>query len=403
MRARDAFALAVRALAAHRRRTLLSLLGVSIGVAAVLVMTTLAAGARSYVADQFRTIGADVIAVVPGRVETSGTIPGVGSAPNDLTIADARALVRGVDCIARGTPLLIGNESLEFGARRRDVRILGTTAEMLELRGMRIASGRFLPEGSWERGSAVIVLGSKLVAELFPGVNPLGRTVRLGGWRLRVLGTLAPRGTHLGVDLDECALIPVATAQAMFDTRTLFRVMLELRPGVRALDALQPIRAMLRERHGGEEDFTLITQDAILRSLDRILGMLSLVLTAIASVSLVVAGFGVANVMLVAVSERTREIGLCKALGATGADVLAQFLLEASLLCLLGGLLGVGMGWSATTALSAAYPAFAAEPAPWAVGAALAVSLGTGILAGTMPARRAMRLEPVAALAGRRA
>jgi putative ABC transport system permease protein len=402
MRWSDALGLAVHALAAHRRRTLLSLLGVSMGIAAVLVMTTLASGARQYVADQFRTIGADVIAVVPGRVETSGAIPGVGSAPNDLTIADARALVRDVDGIERGMPLLIGNEALEFGGRRRDVLVLGTSAEMLELRGMRVATGRFLPEGGWERGSAVIVLGSKLPAELFPSEDPLGRTVRLGTWRLRVIGTLAPRGTHLGVDLDECALIPVATAQAMFDTRTLFRVMLELRPGVLAGDVLDSIRAVLRARHGGEEDFTLITQDAILRSLDRILDVLSLALVAIASVSLVVAGFGVANVMLVAVSERTREIGLCKALGATGADVLAQFLLEASLLCLCGGLLGVALGWSATELVSGAFPALAADPPPWAVAAALCVSLGTGLVAGTLPARRAMRLEPVTALAGRR-
>jgi putative ABC transport system permease protein len=403
MRGKDALLLAARALGAHRRRTLLSLLGVSIGIAAVLVMTALGAGARRYVADQFRTIGADVVAIVPGRVETTGAIPGVGSAPNDLTVADARALVRGVECVARGTPLLVGNESLAHDGRRRDVLVLGTTSEMLGLRGMRVATGEFLPEGSWERGSSVVVLGSKLPVELFPGEDPLGQTVRLGDWRLRVIGTLAPRGTHLGVDLDECVLVPVVTAQAMFDTRMLFRVMLELRPGVEARAALDPIRTVLRGRHGGEEDFTLITQDAVLDSLGSILDMLTLALVAIASISLLVAGVGIANVMLVAVSERTREVGLCKALGATRADVLAQFLIEAALLCLAGGLVGVALGWTGTAALSSAFPALAATPPPWSVAASLGVSFATGLLAGTLPARRAMRMEAVAALSGRSA
>jgi len=292
--------------------------------------------------------------------------------------------------------------ALAHGARQRDVLVLGTTTEMLGLRGMSLASGEILPVGGSERGSSVVVLGSKLPRELFPGQDPVGQTVRLGTWRLRVVGTLAPRGTHLGVDLDECVLVPVVTAQAMFDTRTLFRVMLESRPGVAAREELEPIRALLRERHGGEEDFTLITQDAVLAEIGSILDMLALALVAIASISLVVAGVGVANAMLVAVSERTREVGLCKALGATRADVPPQFLLEAALLCVAGGLPGIGAGWTCARAISAAFPAFSAPAPLWSVLASLAVSLATGLLAGSLPARSAMRLEAVTALGGRR-
>lgn len=398
----DVLSLAWRALVAHRRRSALSLVGVSIGVAAVTLMTAIGQGARDFVAAQFQTIGANVIAIVPGRVETSGAIPGVGSAPNDLTLADAHALVRGVPGVLRGTPLVLGNEALEWRARRRNVLVLGTTPEMLDLRGMRVSTGSFLPEGDWERGSADVVLGAALPAELFPGEEPLGRHVRLGDRRLRVIGTLAPRGTHLGVDLDQTVMVPVATAQSMFDTRSLFRVMLEVSSASAVPAALTSARELLTARHG-EEDFTLLTQDAVLQSLDRILNVLSLTLVAIAAISLVVAGVGIANVMLVAVSERTREIGLCKALGATERDVLSQFLAEALLLCLAGGVVGLALGSLATRVLSWRFPAWEAHAPQWAVLGALLLSLVVGLISGAWPARRAMRTEPVTALAGRRA
>ncbi len=402
MKSLDALALAWHALVAHRRRSVLSLLGVSIGVAAVTLMTAIGQGARDFVAAQFQTIGANVIAIVPGRVETSGAIPGVGSAPNDLTLEDARALVRGVPGVVRGTPLVLGNEALEWRARRRDVLVLGTTAEMLELRGMRVSTGSFLPAGDWERGSAVIVLGAALPAELFPGEEPLGRNIRLGDRRLRVIGTLAPRGTHLGVDLDQAVMIPVASAQSMFDTRSLFRIMLEVSSASAVPAAQRTARDLLTTRHG-EEDFTLLTQDAVLQSLDRILNVLSLALVAIAAISLVVAGVGIANVMLVAVSERTREIGLCKALGATERDVLSQFLAEALLLCVAGGIAGLGLGSLATRVLAWRFPAWEAHAPQWAVVGAILLSVVVGLISGAWPARRAMRTEPVTALAGRRA
>jgi putative ABC transport system permease protein len=396
----DALAIAWRALVAHRRRSVLSLLGVSIGIAAVTLMTAIGQGARDFVAAQFQTIGANVIAIVPGRVETSGAIPGAGSAPNDLTLEDARALVRAVPGVIRGTPLVLGNEALEWRGRRRNVLVLGTTAEMLELRGMRVSTGTFLPDADWERGSAVIVLGAALPVELFPGEDPLGRNLRLGERRLRVIGTLAPRGTHLGVDLDQAVMIPVATAQAIFDTHSLFRILLETNSASALPSAQRAARELLASRHG-EEDFTLLTQGAMLESLDRILNVLSMALVAIAAISLAVAGVGIANVMLVAVSERTREIGLCKALGATERDVLSQFLVEAMLLCVLGGLLGLGLGAVATRVLSWRFPEWHAHAPNWALVGAILLSFVVGLVSGAWPARRAMRMDPVTALAGR--
>lgn len=401
MRALDTLRLAAGALASQRRRTLLSLSGVAIGVAAVLVMTALGEGAREYARGQFRAIGSNILAVVPGRVETSGALPGVGSAPNDLTIQDALALRRALPELQNVAPLALGNETLSHGALSRNVIVLGSTAEMLNVRGLEIERGEFLPAGPWDRGASVVVLGYTLARTLFAGESPVGRTVRLGDWRLRVVGSLRTRGVHLGVDLDEAVYVPVATAQRMFDTTTLFRVLLQLRPGYDPRSLQPAVRELLRERHGGEEDFTLLTQDAVLGAVTRILDMLTLALAGIAAVSLVVAGVGVMNVMLVSVSERAREIGLQKALGATAADVLAQFLVEAALLCGAGGLAGLILGELAVRALAWRFPTLDPHTPLWAALAALALALLVGALSGALPARRAMKLDAVAALARR--
>ena len=399
MRPLDVLGMAFRALASRRRSTLLSLSGVAIGVAAVLVMTALGEGARGFAASQFRSLGTDLVIVVPGRTETTG-IPGVGGVPNDLTLEDARTLARRIPSARRVAPLALGSDELEVVGRSRSVLVMGSTREMAAIRGLSMRVGEFLPEGDWERGSAVVVLGSKLATELFPGENPLGRTTRLAGWRLRVIGVAEPRGTHLGVDLDEAVFVPVAAALRMFDLTSLFRVMIDLAPGADPELARETVRRTLLERHG-EEDFTLITQDAVVGAVSNILRVLTLALAGIAAISLAVAGIGIMNVMLVSVSERTREIGLFKAIGATPRQVLLVFVVEAALLAFTGGALGLALGELSVRVVAWRLPAFAPSTPGWAVASAFGVALGVGILFGFLPARRAMRLSPVAAL-GRR-
>ncbi|MBL8860401.1 MAG: ABC transporter permease [Planctomycetes bacterium] len=395
----DAFGFAAAALSTQRRRTLLSLLGVTIGVAAVVLLTALGEGARGFVAAQFEGIGANVLAVAPGRVKTGG-VPAFGHTTTDLSIADAVALRRALPHARAAAPLVVGVDEVAHGARARSAMLLGTTADMRTIRGLELASGAFLPEGDWDRGANVAVLGARTAAELFPGTSPLGAQVRVGDWRLRVVGVLRPRGLHMGADLDEAVFVPVATAMRMLDRRSLFRVLLMLR----SPDELEAARAtadrLLVERHG-REDFTLITPDAIVAALQGILTVLTLALAGIAAISLCVAGVGIMNVMLVSVSERRAEIGLLKAVGAGRGQVVRLFLVEAALIAGAGGVLGAALGWALAGAVRGLFPQFPAEPPAWAVGAALSVSLLVGLAAGAWPARAAARLDPVAALARR--
>lgn len=400
MSALDVLRFCGQALARHRRRSALSLVGVAIGVAAVLVLTAMGEGARGYVVGQFQTLGTNVLGILPGKVETSGGVPGFGGVPNDLTVEDARALERGVPRALHVAPLSMGNDTISHGGRSRQVVVVGSTASLLPIRGIELRSGTFLPEGPWDRGSPVVVVGQAVARELFPGQSPLGRIVRVGGWRMRVIGVLGQQGMHFGMNLDETVFVPVSTGLRMFDRTSLFRIALQVRSETERDAAIEACRRILIERHG-EEDFTIVTPDAVLDALSGILAVLTLAVAGIGAVSLAVAGIGVMNVMLVSVSERTDEIGLLMALGASARQVLAVFLVEAVLLAAAGGLAGLGLGLGLVRAAQELLPAFPARAPWWALVAALGLSLAVGAVFGLLPARRAVRLDPVEALARR--
>lgn len=399
MRFADALAFAAGALTTQKRRTFLSLLGVSIGVAAVVLLTALGEGARGFVAAQFEGIGTNVLAVAPGKVKTGG-MPGIGNTTNDLSIADAVALRRALPRARAAAPMVIGLDEVAYGARARGAMLVGTTAGMMDIRGLSMASGAFLPDDDWDRGANVVVLGARTAAELFPGESPLGSQVRVGDWRLRVIGVLRPRGLHMGADLDEAVFVPVATGMRMLDRSSLFRVLLMLRSQEDLSSARRTVDAVMRDRHG-REDYTLITPDAVMSALTDILSVLTLALSGIAAISLGVAGIGIMNVMLVSVSERRAEIGLWKAVGAAPSQVVGLFLLEAALISGTGGTIGVVLGWILSGATRGLFPTFPAQPPTWAVGAAFATSILVGVAAGALPARSAAKLDPVVALSKR--
>lgn len=401
MNASDLFRFSAGALRGHRLRSALSLLGVAIGVASVILLTSLGEGARLYVSGEFRSLGSNLLIVLPGKTETQGSAPIFGGATNDLTLDDVEAIRRRVPVARRVAPISVGSTTVQYGERRRDVLVAGTTPDLVEVRRIRIGIGRYLPGGEEDRGARVCVLGAKVASELFPSSNPLGEFVRLGEERFRVIGVMAPRGTSLGENLDEVVHIPVVSAMKLFDQSSLFRVLIEVNAYEEIDRARKEVLRVLRERHDDVEDVTVMTQDAVLDAFGKILGILTAALAGIAAVSLAVAGVGIMNVMLVSVSERIGEIGLLKALGAGARQVLAVFLVEATLLSLAGGILGLAAGFGAGRILRAVYPAFPVQPPAWAVAGALVLSAAVGIGFGALPARRAAKLDPVAALARR--
>ena len=402
MRPPDLLRFARDAATGNPLRTALLVLAMSIGVAAVVVLTALCDGARRYVVDQFSSLGTNLVIVLPGRSETGGFNPGnaITSTPRDLTIDDAESLQR-ARSVRRVAPLAVGTSEISYGGRLREVMVAGTTSNYIDVRTLKLAQGRFLSAGDWRRGASEAVIGAKIRDELF-GVEPaLGKLVRVGDRRFRVVGIMASTGQGLGMNTDEIVLIPVALAQAMFNSNTLFRILVE----ANSREAIEPAKAQVAEilkvRHEGEEDVTVITQDAVLATFDKLLGALTLAVAGIAAISLAVAGILVMNVMLVSVTQRTAEIGLLKALGATGATIRTAFLTEAAMLSLGGALLGYLLGQAGAFVLRQLYPAFPAYPPDWAVLAGLGTALATGILFGVLPARRAARLDPVQSLAKR--
>ena len=400
MKPLDLLRFAAQALLQNRRRSGLSLLGVVIGVVAVVSLTAIGEGALRYVTTQFASLGSSIVNVSPGKNETTGGMPhGIGGVPNDLTLQDAIVLERRVQAVRAAVPVSVSTDIVSYRERGRSSRVVGVTSEFQQLQRLDMDSGSFLPESELDRGAAVVVLGHRVAQELFDNANPLGATVRIGSWRMRVIGVLQERGQQLGMNIDDVALIPVASGMRMANKSSVNRIMLDLYPKSDSKPVIAQVKKILIDRHD-EEDFTCISQDAVLASLSSILGILTLVVAGIASISLGVAGIGIMNVMLVSVSERTDEVGLLKALGANQRQILQVFLLEATMLSSAGGLIGLASGTALVELGNLLYPRIDAATPLWAIAAVLGLSLGTGIVFGVLPAWRASRLDPVAALQG---
>ncbi len=388
-----------KSLKGYPARTMLMLLAMSISVASVLVLTALGEGARRYVKDEFTSLGTNLVIVLPGRNETTGaglnTMMGV--TPRDLTLDDARALTRH-SSVVRIAPLNVGAVEASWQNRKREITLLGSTHELIKIRQWKMERGQFLPRMDWDRASPVCVIGKKIRQEIFGPHEALGQWIRLGQNRFRVIGIMASEGRSIGMDVEETVIIPVASAQSLLNTPSLFRILIESKTRGSMQTVIDFAVETIRERHHGEEDVTVITQDAVLETFDNILSTLTYAVGGIAAISLGVAGILIMNVMLVAVSQRTAEIGLIKALGASRQQILRLILTEAVLLSCIGALIGFTIGIAGSWGIRAALPDLQAYPPTWAMLASFLVALVTGLLFSLLPARKAARLDPVMAL-----
>jgi putative ABC transport system permease protein len=392
VRLAEAWRVAITALRANRLRSLLTMLGVVIGVAAVVVLVAIGTGAKQEVEEQVNGLGANLVIIVPGKLE-------FGSAPTKsrLELGDADRIGRAINQPGGVAVSLSSGETVRFGSRSSFATVTGTNPAVPRVFVRPVARGQYLRESDVDTRRRVAVVGSGLARTLFDGADPLGRNLSVGGVRFRVIGVFAEVGSSLGADRDNEVHIPVTAAQRLFGDTTVDAFALKAPSTDEIDDVRSAALAVLADRYPDEE-FSAVTQDQILGTVGRILGLLTTVLAAIAAISLLVGGVGVSNIMLVSVRERTREIGLRKAVGARTRDVTLQFLLEAVLLTTIGGILGIALGVGGALGLSAVFDQLPAVVTWWSPVLAFTVSAAVGIFFGVVPARRAGRLEPVVAL-----
>ena len=389
--------LALRAITGHRLRSVLSMLGIAIGIASVILLTSIGEGTKRYLIGQFTQFGTNLLAINPGKAETSGLPGALGGSTRHLTIDDSEALER-IPGVEEVMPMAFGLARVEANNRSRSVYIYGVTPQAPRIWQWALRQGSFWPEGDPRDGAQMAVLGPKLKRELFGEENALGKLVWIGGTRFRVTGMMEPKGQILGFDLDDAAYIPVATAMQIFNLPELMEIDI-LFANSQVLGPVEAgVRRILTERHGGREDFSITSQAAMLDVFGNIMDIITMSVGAIAGISLVVGAVGVLTMMWIAVGERTNEIGLVRAIGASRQQVLWIFLTEAAALSTLGGLIGIGIGMGICSLLRTAVPGLPVHTPIVFVVVAVAVSAATGMLSGIMPARRAAALDPIEAL-----
>jgi len=389
--------IALDALAANKVRSFLTMLGVIIGVASVIMLVAIGEGAKNYIRKELMGIGTNLLIIVPGKTETSG-MGHMPSGVQKLTLTDMHALEKRARLLVAMAPVVVSSAPVKYENRMRNVQIIGTDESFEAVRNLHADIGSFLTKADVDASRRVAVIGRTVKKELFGETNPLGRTIKIGETKFRVIGIMANKGVTLGQDIDDLVFIPVETAQELFDQDGLTNILTQVINESAIEGAKQQIKDVLKERHAGEEDFTIVSQQAMLSTMQTILTTFTYVLAGIASISLLVGGIGIMNIMLVSVRERTREIGLRKAIGAARSDILLQFVIESVVLSMVGGLIGIVIGAGVAYGAKAAFPVIPVDVSTWSVLTAFLFAFMVGAFFGIYPASKAARLNPIEAL-----
>ena len=399
--------IALRALAINKLRSALTMLGIVIGVGAVIVMIGVGAGAQKRVEEQIRALGSNLLLIMSGARTQGGVRLALGSGQT-LSEDDALAINREIP-EALAAPALRGGAQVIWGNANWSTQIYGTTPEYLVVREWQLAAGRSFEPAEMSGAGKVCLIGATVARQLFGSADPVDQVIRIKRVPFTVIGVLETKGQSLmGTDQDDVIIVPISTARARVlgsatqaKQRAVATIWVKAAEGYDTKVVEEQVRALLRQRHrlqpGSDDDFSLRNLQEVMSAQEASSRVLALLLAAVASVSLLVGGIGIMNIMLVSVTERTREIGLRMALGARTRDILGQFLVEAVTLSLIGGLIGVGLGLAASVAIGS-FLGWRVLLAPEAVGLAVSFAFVIGVFFGFYPARKAARLNPVEAL-----
>jgi putative ABC transport system permease protein len=396
VRLADISRLAMGAVIAHRSRSLLTSLGIAVGIAAVVLLTSIGEGVHRFVLQEFSQFGTNIIAVTPGKTETFGISGAQISNVRPLSLDDSAALGR-LEHVVAVMPVVQGNAQVEFDGRTRRTMVLGVGSDLPQVWSMNVSLGRFLPPDDQRAPRAFVILGAKVRSELFGERNPLGQRLGVGGDRYRVIGVMEAKGQFLGFDLDDAVYVPAGKALELFNRESLMEIDLVYRAGSSAKNVRGGIERILRARHGSD-DFTVTTQQQMLDVLGSVLDVLTFAVAALGGISLFVGGVGILTIMTIAVRERRAEVGLLRAIGARRAHVLQLFLFESLLLSAAGGLAGLALGLGLAMTIKVLLPSLPVHPSLEYAFLAELLAVLIGLLAGVLPARHAARLQPLDAL-----
>ncbi len=382
---------------ANPLRSFLTMLGIIIGVFAVVTLVSLGEGVKKYVTKEFAGLGTNILIITPGASQTTGGPPITGlDATYKLTLTDNDAILPRCPAASHVCPVILAASTAKRENKSRKTTIIGTSFEMQVIRNFHVEVGDFLPHEAGQGEKRVCVLGPKVAEDLFiGGESPLGQWVKLGEMPFRVIGVMERKGHALGFDIDDIVFIPVKAAGQLFDTDDLFEILVQARSADVVLETKRQVKEVLMRRHEDHEDFTVTDQRSMVKAFENILNVLTYALAGIAAISLLVGGIGIMNIMLVAVGEKTREIGIRKALGATKSAILWQFLIESLTLSLLGGSVGLTVGVALALLLGVWMPV---SVEPWTILLSLGFALAVGLFFGVYPAKKAAELDPIDAL-----